>query len=302
MSRALKIAVLPFELEDDTLLCVVGPTASQKTELALRVCEQANGEVIGADSVQIYQRFDIGSGKPTKEELARAVHHLVGTADPHQPIDAATFAAQADAAVTDIRSRGKIPVVCGGTFMWVRALVYGLAEAPAASPEVRERLEQEAASAGVPSLHARLADVDPDTAARLSPNDFVRIQRALEVYELSGRRLSDLHREHQARGPRHRARFVGIRWSHADLEDRMRRRAGAWLASGWIEEVRQLIADGFRNTRPMASVGYRQVVEYVDGEVGKGDLLDRVVRATKLFARRQRTWLRDEAVDWMEPL
>lgn len=293
---------MPFELEPGVLLCVVGPTATQKTELAIRACERVDGEVVGADSVQIYEHFDIGSGKPTAEERRRAVHHLVGTQDPHRPMDAASFARAAQEAIVDIRARGKVPVVCGGSFLWVRALVYGLAEAPAADPALRARLERDAEEQGVPALHARLARVDPPTAARLSPNDFVRVQRALEVYELSGRRLSDLHREHQARGPRHRARFVGIRWSPADLEDRIRRRARGWLDQGWIDEVETLLARGFRNTRPMASVGYRQVVEHLDGEVGKEDLLDRVVRATKVFARRQRTWLRDEAVEWLDPL
>ena len=294
--------VLPFEVHEGALLCVVGPTATQKTELAIRVCERVGGEVVGADSVQIYEHFDIGSGKPTGEELSRVRHHLVGTQEPHHPMDAATFARAAQETIDDIQGRGKVPVVCGGSFLWVRALVYGLAQAPAADPALRERLEQQAKQQGVPALHARLEKVDPVSAARLSPNDFVRIQRALEVYELSGRRLSDLHREHQARGPRHQAHFVGIRWSPADLEDRIRRRARHWLDNGWIEEVENLIALGFRNTRPMASVGYRQVVEYLDGDVGKEDLLDGVVRATKVFARRQRTWLRDEAVEWLDPL
>lgn len=290
-----------FELNEEQLLCVVGPTASQKTELAIRICEQVGGEVIGADSVQIYEGFDIGSGKPTAQELNRAVHHLVGTADPRDPLDAATFASQADDAVRDIRSRGKIPVVCGGTFLWVRALVLGLADAPPASPELRALLEQRKREVGVEALHAHLEEVDPPTASRLNPRDWVRIQRALEVFELSGRRLSDLHREHQERGPRHQARYVGIHWDPGELEDRMRRRASAWLASGWVGEVRGLLEAGLRGTRPMGSVGYRQIVEYVDGEMDEPDLLDSIVRATKVFARRQRTWLRDEAVTWLDP-
>ncbi len=292
---------LPFDPDQDALVCVVGPTASQKTELAIRICERVDGEVVGADSVQVYTRFDLGSGKPTPEELARARHHLVDFRDPREPLDAATFAKLAQAAVDDIRSRGRVPVVCGGTFLWVRALVHGLADAPPAVPALRQRLEREAAAIGVPALHARLARVDSPTAAKLSENDFVRIQRALEVYELSGRRLSDLHWEHQQRGTRHRAHYVGIHWSHEQLEARIRRRAEQWLENGWIDEVARLLDEGLRNTRPMASVGYRQVVEYLDGEVGREDLLVRVVRATKVFARRQRTWLRDEPVVWQKP-
>jgi tRNA dimethylallyltransferase len=293
---------LPFEPDDGALLCVVGPTASQKTELAIRVCEHVGGEVIGADSVQIYEHFDLGSGKPTAQELARASHHVVGIVDPHEPVDAARFSQLAGEAIHDIAARGKVPVVCGGTFLWVRSLVYGLADAPPASPSLRARFDRERAEQGDVAMHERLRAIDPETADRINPNDWVRVQRALEVYELSGRRLSELHREHQDRGPRHRARFVGVRWAPDQLEERIRRRAGVWLASGWIEEVEALIARGYRNTRPMGSVGYRQVVEYLDGEVGKEDLLGRVVRATKVFARRQRTWLRDEAVHWVDPL
>ena len=293
---------LPFELNEGELLCVVGPTASQKTELAIRICEQNGGEVIGADSVQIYDAFDIGSGKPTLDEQARARHHLVGIVNPHAPVDAAQYAALADSAIRDVYARGKVPVVCGGAFLWVRALVHGLAEAPAASQSLRERLNRERRVQGDAAMHRRLREIDPDIAERLNPNDWLRVQRALEVFELSGRRLSELHREHQARESRYRARFVGIRWKKALLEERIRLRAKNWLASGWIDEVRQLVSFGYKDTRPMLSVGYRQVVEYLDGLVSYNDLLDCITRATKVFARRQRTWLRDEEVCWLEPL
>lgn len=298
----MRIDAVPMDLADDELLCVVGPTATQKTELAIRICEQVGGEVVGADSVQIYEHFDIGSGKPTREEQSRAVHHLVGTADPHEPVDAAQYTRQAQRVIEDIRGRARVPVVCGGTFLWVRALVHGLARAPAASAEVRARLADDAAREGVGALHDRLRRVDPETAARLSPNDFVRVQRALEVFELSGRPLSELHREHRAEKPVHKARFVGVRWDADLLVDRMRIRAQQWLASGWVEEVRRLLDGGFRNTRPMGSVGYRQVVELIDGRLSEEVLLERIVRATKIFARRQRTWLRDEPVIWRDPL
>lgn len=298
MSRLLRAA--PVELGDATLLCVVGPTASQKTELAIRICEEVGGEVIGADSVQIYKAFDIGSGKPTPQERARAPHHLVDVADPHGPWDAARFASEADEAIGEVRARGKVPVVCGGTFLWVRALVLGLAEAPAADPVIRAQLDEEAKRDGVAAMHARLAEVDPVTAERLSPNDYVRVQRALEVAALTGRRLSDLHAEHRAKPPRYEARYVGVRWDATALEDRIRRRAEQWLQTGWIEEVERLMGAGMRDTRPMGSVGYRQIVACLDGESPRDRLLEEIVRATKIFARRQRTWLRDEEVTWVD--
>ncbi|HQB42476.1 MAG TPA: tRNA (adenosine(37)-N6)-dimethylallyltransferase MiaA [Polyangiaceae bacterium] len=290
-----------LETDDNVLLCVVGPTASQKTALAIRLCEQWDGEVIGADSVQIYQHFDIGSGKPTARELAQAAHHLVGIVDPREPVDAARYAQLAEASIRDVRARGKVPIVCGGTFLWVRSLVYGLAPAPPASPIVRKKLDKEREQWGDAAMHARLQQVDPITARRLNPRDWVRVQRALEVFDLSGRPLSEFHQEHQRQAPRYQPRFVGIRWTPAELETRIRHRVRSWLASGWIEEVESLIARGYRHTRPMASVGYRQIVDVLEGRESHEQLLDQIVRATKVFARRQRTWLREVDVQWLDP-
>lgn len=295
-------AVSSITLRDDELVCVVGPTASQKTELAIRLCEAFGGEVISADSVQIYRQFDVGSGKPTDAEMQRARHHLVSVAEPTEPWDAARWARAASDAIAEVRSRGKHPIVCGGAYLWVRALVLGLADAPEASPEVRSRLQEEAQKLGREALHARLAQVDPVLAARLSPRDFVRVQRALEVFELTGKRLSDLHAEHKRQPPRFAARLVGVQWTPDALERRIAQRAEAWLRDGWIDEVRSLLAAGLRETRSMGSVGYKQVAECLDGQLKESDLLVAITRATKIFARRQRTWLRDEPVQWLEPL
>ncbi len=297
----MKIASIPVEIEDDRLLCVVGPTASGKTDLAIRICEEVDGEIVSADSVQIYRGFDIGTGKPTAQERARARHHLVDVADATEPWDAARWAAEAERVIDDVRCRGKVPVVCGGTYLWVRALVFGLAAAPGGSPELRRRLEAEAREHGRAALHARLAQVDPEAAARLSPNDFVRVQRALEVFELTGRRLSDLQREHRASPARHRVRLVGVRRSGEALDQRIAARAAQWIGEGWVEEVRGLVARGMRGTRPMSSVGYRQVLDYIDGRMAESELVGAITRATRVFARRQRTWLRDEPVVWVDP-
>ena len=287
--------------DGDELLVVVGPTASGKTELALRLCEELGGEVIGADSVQIYRHFDIGSGKPTAEELARAPHHLVGVVDPLEAIDAKVYADMADLALAEVRGRARVPIVCGGTFLWVKALVSGLAATPPADPEVRERHAALVAREGRPALHAALLAVDPDAAARLSPNDFVRVSRALEVYELTGRQQSSFHAEHGFRVPRHRARLLGVERPREELDERIRRRTEAWLAAGWIDEVKSLSDRGYAEARAMASVGYRQVRDHLRGELPRDELVDAIVRATRVFARRQRTWLRDQPVEWMRP-
>src|SRR5262245_1211368 len=195
---------------DDELLAVVGPTASGKTGLAVHLAERFGGEIIGADSVQVYRHFDIGSGKPTAEERSRARHHLVDAFDPLDALDAARFVEHADAAIAEVRSRGRVPILCGGTFLWVKALLFGLAPSAPADPALREQHRRIAESEGREVLHERLARVDAESAVRLAPNDLVRVSRALEVFELTGKPQSVWHAEHQFGTVRHRARLYGI--------------------------------------------------------------------------------------------
>ncbi|XXY59637.1 tRNA (adenosine(37)-N6)-dimethylallyltransferase MiaA [Sorangium sp. So ce281] len=281
------------------LLVVVGPTASGKTELAIRLAERFGGEVVSADSVQIYREFDLGSGKPTLAERARAAHHLVDAVDPLQAIDAQRFAELAEAAIDDIRDRGRVPVVCGGTFLWVKALVLGLSPAPPADPEARARHRAIADAEGRAALHARLAAVDPESAARLAPNDLVRVSRALEIYERSGRTQSAWHAEHGFRERRHAARLLAVHRDRAELDRRIEARVAGWLEQGWVEEVRSLLSRGHGDARAMGSVGYRQVREHLEGRLPADELAPAIVRATRTFVRRQRTWLRDQAVAYV---
>ena len=251
----------------DELLTIVGPTASGKSGLAVTLAGELDGEILGADSVQIYRRFDIGSGKPTAEELARVPHHLVGMLDPLEPIDAAEWARRADRAIADVRARGRVPIVCGGTFLWVKALLFGLAEAPAADAQLRARHNAIAESSGRAALHEALRAVDAETAARLHPNDFVRVSRALEVHELTGKPMSAWQREHAFARTRHRARVIAIAYDRANLTERITARVRTWLAAGWIEEVRALLDDGYGDSRAMSSVGYAQVRASLRGEL-----------------------------------
>jgi tRNA dimethylallyltransferase len=303
MSWSAKSAAADIDLGEDEIdvVVVVGPTASGKSDLAIALAEARHGEIIGADSVQVYCHFDIGSSKPSIEERKRVPHHLVDFVDPREPIDAASYAERAARAIADVTSRGRLPIVCGGTFLWVRALLFGLAQAPAGDAEARERHARIAETEGRPALHARLAAVDPESAKRLNPNDFVRVSRALEVFETSGRALSAWQEEHGFRTPRFRAQLFGIRWPHDELARRIAQRTESALASGWIAEVERLVAQGYRDTRPMQSVGYRQVLEHVEGRLSKEELAPAIDRATKVFARRQRTWLRDRPVIWLDP-
>ncbi|WP_438017351.1 tRNA (adenosine(37)-N6)-dimethylallyltransferase MiaA [Sorangium sp. So ce315] len=278
------------------LLVVVGPTASGKTELAIRLAERLGGEVVSADSVQIYREFDVGSGKPTRSERARAPHHLVDVADPTQAIDAQRFAELAEAAIADVRGRGRVPIVCGGTFLWVKALLFGLSPAPPADAALRARHRAIADAEGRAALHARLAEVDPESAARLAPNDFVRVSRALEIYERSGRTQTAWHAEHGFRERRHAARLLAVHRDRAELDRRIEARVALWLEQGWVDEVRALLARGYGDARAMGSVGYKQVREHLEGRLPTEELAPAIVRATRTFVRRQRTWLRDEAI------
>jgi tRNA dimethylallyltransferase len=288
-----------IDLEGAEVAVVVGPTASGKSDLALALAEARGGEIIGADSVQVYRHFDIGSGKPSGDERARVVHHLIDVAEPLQPMDAASYAARASEAVTRVLRRGKLPIVCGGTFLWVRALLYGLSSAPPADAAIRARHTSVANDEGRAALHARLSAVDPDAALRLDPNDFVRVSRALEVFELTGRPLSQLQQEHGFRQAKFEARFLGIGWTAEELETRIARRTERLIAAGFIDEVADLVKRGYREARAMSSVGYRQVLDFVEGRLPEQDLARAINRATKIFARRQRTWLRDEPVVWL---
>lgn len=282
------------------LLCIVGPTASGKTELAFEVCDAVGGEIISADSVQIYRGFDVGSGKPTPEERGRAPHHLIDTHDPNEAMDAAEFARRAELAITDVRARGKVPIVVGGTFFWVRSLTLGLVEAPAADADVRARHKELAEAQGRPALHAELAKVDPESAARLHPNDFVRVSRALEVYELSGRTMTSFQTEHGFKAKRFDARLVGREHDTAALTTRITARVDAFLAGGWLDEVRELIAAGHGESRAMGSVGYAEVRAHLENKLPREELRDAIVRSTRVFARKQRTWLGHAEVTWLK--
>jgi tRNA dimethylallyltransferase len=287
------------ESTDGALIALVGPTATGKTALALELAERLGGEIIGADSVQVYRHFDIGSGKPTAAELARAPHHLVGAVDPLEHVDASAWAERAARAVEEVRARGKVPIVCGGTFLWVKALLFGLAEAPPGDATLRARHAEVARSEGRAALHGRLAAVDPEHARRLHPNDFVRVSRALEVHELTGKPMSVWQGEHGFRREKVRARLIARAVDPATLTERITARARGWLGSGWIEEVESLVARGYGEARAMSSVGYAQVRAMLAGELPRAELEIAVVRATRVFARRQRTWLNHADVTWI---
>jgi tRNA dimethylallyltransferase len=285
---------------DDALLVVTGPTASGKTALAVQLAQQFEGELIGADSVQVYRGFDIGSSKPTSDELRGVRHHLLDVREANAPLDAAEFAALADAAIRDVRSRGKRPIVVGGSGLWLRALLRGLVKAPDVDPDLRARLNAEAEAQGTPQLHQRLGLVDPDAAQQIHPNDRVRVVRALEVYEQTGLALGALRREHALGAPRYRALRIVLDLSPEVLTPRIEARCREMIERGFVAEVRALVERYGRDVRALGAVGYAEMVGHVCDGVPLDVSARAIERATRIYARRQRTWLKNEPGDrWL---
>lgn len=299
IERALERIVQSTRMNPDALLVITGPTASGKSALALEAALALNGEIVSADSVQIVRYFDIGSGKPTAAERAQVRHHLIDAVEPLDDIDASQFSKMADSAIDDALSRGKRPIVCGGTFLWIRALLHGLVDAPPADEALRAAHRDLAAREGRAALHERLRRVDPVSAERLHPNDVVRVSRALEVFESSGRRMSELQDAHGFRAPRRPTRLFGIRQSSEVLTARIEARVHEWLRGGWLDEVRSLFERGFGSARAMSSVGYREVAMHLRGELSAGELPGAIVRSTRVYARRQRTFTKQAEIEWL---
>jgi tRNA dimethylallyltransferase len=285
------------------VVCLVGPTASGKTALAVELAEALGAEIVSADSRQIYRRLDVGTAKPTAAERRRVPHHCLDLVDPEEPFDAARFRAAATAALADVAGRGRAGLVVGGTGLWVRVLLRGLCPAPPRVPAVREALRALAARCGVEELHRCLAHIDPAAAARIGPRDGVRLVRALEVAFASGRRLSAWQREHRFAEAPYDALVLGLALPVSELDARIAGRARDMVGAGFAEEVaalRERIPD---SAPAWASVGYREMRAYVDGACDLAHALAAIVLATRRFAKRQRTWFRAEpGVVWRHPV
>jgi tRNA dimethylallyltransferase len=285
------------------LICVVGPTAAGKTALAVELARWLDGEVVGCDASQLYVGLDIGTGKARPAEMRGVPHHLIDVAPPDQPVDAAAYARLADAAIASIHARGRRVVVCGGTGLYLRALVEGLCPAPPIDPAVRADLRARLAAGEVGALHAELAQVDPEAAARIGPADGQRVERALGVHRSTGRTLSAWQAEHAPAAPRYRTVLVGLDRPRADLDARIDRRVDAMFRVGFVDEVRALVDAGHGpELRSLQAIGYRLVAAALAGETTLDEARARMKTATRRYARRQRTWFRAlEGVRWFEP-
>lgn len=287
-------------------LCIVGPTGAGKTHLAMSLAEYAKSvgltiELISMDSALVYRGLDIGSAKPTKPEQEAVIHHLIDIIDPTEVYSAARFANDAKRLCAEIRARGNIPVVVGGTMLYWRAWAYGLSSLPPANPEIRARLDEEGKAIGWPAMHDKLAMIDPETAARLKPNDSQRVQRALEVYEITGKPMSLLLADSPSEDGREGSVIPSwIKLVSLEPSDRKRlhlnleRRFDEMLAAGFMDEVKTLRTNtGLHADLPaIRSVGYRQAWEFLNGDIDAEEMRYKALAATRQLGKRQLTWLR----------
>ena len=284
------------------VIILVGPTAVGKSRAALALAELVGGEIVAADSMQVYRGLDIGTAKPGADEQRRVPHHLLDLVDPDQRFTAADYGRLARAAVAGIRRRGHVPIVVGGTGLYVRVFLRGLFEGPGEDVSLREELRHDAATWGVPALHRRLHALDPQAAAAIHPNDLFRIVRALEVAIITGRPPSDLkaeaRRDHEPVAEP--VLWFGLERDRRELYQRIEKRVEEMMARGFLDEVRTLLDRGYSPAlKPLRAIGYRHMIEHLKGRTSLDDAIGCLKRDTRRYAKRQLTWFRHEVgVEW----
>jgi tRNA dimethylallyltransferase len=285
------------------IIVVCGPTGIGKTTVAIDLALHFEGQIIGADSMQIYRYMDIGTAKPTAAEQARVVHHMVDFVEPDEPFDAARYAAMAREKIIELDRHHITPFVVGGTGLYIKALLYGLFDDKAANPEIRARLKAEADTDGIQILYERLARLDPESAGRLHPNDTYRILRAMEVIEATGQPISTHHKRHGFFDRPFDYLKIGLAMDRELLYERINRRVDAMISAGFLDEVKSLMARGYAaDLKPMQSIGYRHMVDYIEGRLGWEACVRILKRDHRRYAKRQLTWFgADSEIIWKAP-
>ena len=284
------------------IVVICGPTASGKTALSIALAKAFDGEVVSADSMQIYRRMDIGTAKPTREEMDGVPHHMLDVAEPGEAYSVSRYVEEATACVEDILARGKLPIVCGGTGLYIDGLIRGTDYQPAGTDNgIREQLEGEWETQGAEQMMARLAAVDPDSAARLHLSDKRRILRALEVYLATGETITVHNARTKAIPPRYEAVMIGLNTEPRQiLYDRIDRRVGGMLEQGLLQEVQSLLEDGLLEGTAAQAIGYKELLAYFRGEMTLEIAADLIRQKSRNYAKRQLTWFRrDERVKWI---
>ncbi|WP_319407998.1 tRNA (adenosine(37)-N6)-dimethylallyltransferase MiaA [uncultured Desulfosarcina sp.] len=285
------------------IIVICGPTGAGKTGLAINLARQFNGEIVGADSMQIYRGMDIGTAKPTPAEQAAAPHHMIDIVDPDQNFDAAAYAKLAADIICRIIGRGRTVFVVGGTGFYLKALIHGLFEKGPSDPVIRRRLNKEAESEGTAVLARRLQMIDSNAAARIHPNDTYRIIRALEVYEVTGEPLTVFHQRHGFREEHFHSLEFGLSWPRPVLYERINRRVDAMMAQGFLDEVKQLMDRGYgAGLKSMQSLGYRHLAAVLSGDTRLTEAVAILKRDHRRYAKRQLTWFgARRSVHWLTP-
>ena len=286
----------------NNIICIAGPTASGKTALAATLAKELNGEVVSCDSMQVYKRMDIGTAKPTLEEMQGIPHHMIDVAEPWEDFSVSRYCDMAAPIVDDILSRGKTAVIAGGTGLYMDSLIRGNAFAPFPATGVRERLEAQADTVGMEAMLSQLRSVDPDAAGRLHLSDRKRILRALEVYLETGETITEHNRKTQAVPPRYSPLWLGLDFTEREeLYRRIDLRVGLMLQQGLVEEIQGLLADGIpEKATAMQAIGYKEFVDALDGRCTIEEAADQVRQSSRRYAKRQLTWFRrNKAIHWL---
>jgi len=285
------------------IIVICGPTGIGKTRTAICVAETFSGEIINADSMQVYRSMNIGTAKPTANERARIFHHLVDIVDPDEDFDAARFSLQARKIAHELTGRGMTPVVAGGTGLYIKAMLYGLFQTDPPDPTIRSKLRAEADAVGSVALHARLQEIDPKAAARIHAHDTFRIIRALETTVATGKPITDHHLRHGFRESPFLALKIGLDMARERLYERINSRVDAMIAAGLVEEVRDLLRKGIDGeTKAMRALGYRHMVDFLSGRLALEEAVRIMKRDTRRFAKRQLSWFRaDKEIVWCTP-
>ena len=285
------------------VIVICGPTALGKTSTAIYLAEHFHGEIIGADSMQIYRYMDIGTAKPTVDEQARIKHHMIDFIDPDEHFDARKYATLSREKVMELHGQKIIPFVVGGTGLYIKAFLHGLFETEGPDSDIRRRLKAEVQAYGSAYLYKRLCRQDPDTAQKIHHNDTYRIMRALEVYALTGKSLAELHHAHRFKDSPFAVLKIGLYIHRKKLYDRINSRVEMMIKSGFVNEVKRLLTMGYSpNLKSMQSIGYRHIVNFIQGHCTWDETVRTLKRDTRRYAKRQMTWFKaDPEVIWKEP-
>ncbi len=274
-----------------------------KTGFAIELARRFDGEIVGADSMQIYRLMDIGTAKPTAEERLRAVHHMVDMVFPDKDFDAVVYAKSSDKCIVDLAARSKVPLVVGGTGLYIKALVHGLTAAAPTDPQLRQELQVELAKIGAPAMHQRLQDLDARAADRIHPNDSYRILRALEVLQITGQSITIHQRDHGFSNFRYHVLYIGLTLPREELYDRINRRVDMMIDDGLLDEVRLLLERGYDpELKSMQSLGYRHMVDFLQGRLNWDEAVRTLKRDHRRYAKRQMTWFgANLEMNWLHP-